>query len=106
MVICKKGTLQSSGLPKGYDAERFIFMAVMDENKSWYLGRNMDKYCTSAQCGGVDKGFLLMIIIYLFSWMAEQYLGVSNSNRPDLCEWSALDSIQNINILRINSSLI
>eukprot|EP00794_Sanderia_malayensis_P014202 gene14202-15684_t len=55
LVVCKKGSLGKNGLPQGYDAERFILMAVMDENKSWYLQENMNKYCTSPNCGNVDK---------------------------------------------------
>ena len=56
LVICKKGSLQSNGLPKGYDVERFLLMAVFDENQSWYLDDNMNKYCTSPKCDNVDKG--------------------------------------------------
>jgi len=55
LVICKNGTLGSNGLPKGYKAQRFILMAVMDENKSWLLDKNMDKYCNSSKCNGVSK---------------------------------------------------
>ena len=56
LVICKKGSLKSNGNPIGYDAERYILMAVMDENKSWYLDANMAKYCLAANCFDVDKG--------------------------------------------------
>ena len=55
-MICKNGTLGSNGLPKGYDAQRFILMAVMDENKSWLLDKSMDKYCNILKCNGVSKG--------------------------------------------------
>ncbi|XP_065054471.1 hephaestin-like protein [Rhopilema esculentum] len=55
LVICKKGSIEPDGMPKGYDAEKFLLMAVMDENKSWYLDDNMKKYCTSDSCGGVSK---------------------------------------------------
>ena len=56
LVICKKGYLQTNGVPKGYDKERFIYFAVMDENKSWYLDKNMDAYCTTKKCNGISKG--------------------------------------------------
>ena len=56
LVICKKGSIEQDGVPKGYDAEKFLLMAVIDENKSWYLDDNMKKYCTSDSCGGVSKG--------------------------------------------------
>ena len=56
-MICKDGMLEK-GLPKGYAAEKFILMAVMDENMSWYLDQNMAKYCTTRNCGGVSKGKL------------------------------------------------
>eukprot|EP00112_Aurelia_sp_Birch-Aquarium-sp1_P012138 Seg2551.1 transcript_id=Seg2551.1/GoldUCD/mRNA.D3Y31 product="Hephaestin-like protein" protein_id=Seg2551.1/GoldUCD/D3Y31 len=55
LVICKTGSLKPNGVPKGYDAERYLLMAVMDENKSWYLDRNMQKYCTLSNCFGVSK---------------------------------------------------
>ena len=55
-MICKKGTLQANGIPKGYDAERFVLMGVFDENKSWYLDKSMDKYCYVPTCFNIDKG--------------------------------------------------
>ncbi len=55
LIVCKKGSLEASGLPKGYDEQRFLLMGIMDENKSWYLDRNM-KYCTASSCGGISKG--------------------------------------------------
>ncbi len=56
LVVCKKGSLQTNGLPKGYDAQRFLLMGVMDENKSWYLDENMKKYCTAVNCSNVGNG--------------------------------------------------
>ena len=63
LVICKKGTLGSNGLPKGYDAEKFILMAVMDENKSWQLDKNMNKYCKVQRCNNISKGLLMPLIL-------------------------------------------
>ena len=56
LVTCKKGSLQQNGIPKGYDAERFVLMGVMDENKSWYLDESMRKYCYASRCNSIDKG--------------------------------------------------
>ena len=56
LVTCKAGSLQANGIPKGFDAEKYLFPAVMDENESWYLEKNMDMYCTSQKCGGISKG--------------------------------------------------
>eukprot|EP00794_Sanderia_malayensis_P014203 gene14203-15685_t len=55
LVICKNGSLQSNGLPQGYDEQRFLFLGVTDENKSWYLDKNMNTYCTSSNCAGISK---------------------------------------------------
>ncbi|XP_065054474.1 hephaestin-like protein isoform X2 [Rhopilema esculentum] len=55
LVTCNAGSLQTNGIPKGFDAEKYLFPAVMDENESWYLEKNMERYCTSPKCGGISK---------------------------------------------------
>eukprot|EP00794_Sanderia_malayensis_P014201 gene14201-15683_t len=60
MVTCRKGSLKTNGIPQGYDDEKFILPAVIDENESWYLKQNMRTYCTVADCSGIstdDEGF-------------------------------------------------
>ena len=64
LVICKKGSLQSSGIPKGYDSERYVLMGVIDENKSWYLDQSMNRFCYVPGCFNIDKGNCLTVFIY------------------------------------------
>ena len=56
LITCKRGSLQDNGIPRGYAAEKFLLVAVMDENKSRYLDRNMERFCTSPKCANVAKG--------------------------------------------------
>ena len=58
LITCKNGSLQDNGIPKGYAAEKYLFVAIVDENESRYFDQNMDKYCTSPKCGNVSKGIV------------------------------------------------
>ena len=71
LITCKRGSLKADGIPHGYDAEKYLFTAVMDENESWLLEKNMDTYCTSPKCGGISKGVFTLnsgtqILIYFW----------------------------------------
>ncbi|KAF7665268.1 hypothetical protein LDENG_00142140 [Lucifuga dentata] len=44
LLVCKKGTLSENGTQPGVDKEFFLLFSVMDENMSWYLDQNIDKY--------------------------------------------------------------
>ncbi|KAJ8033736.1 Hephaestin-like protein [Holothuria leucospilota] len=43
LVICREGVLQN-GRRTDVDNELFIFFAVFDENKSWYLNENIQRF--------------------------------------------------------------
>ncbi|KAL9973398.1 hypothetical protein ACROYT_G019854 [Oculina patagonica] len=45
LVICKKGTLTKSNARQDVDREFALMFTVLDENESWYLDENIDKYC-------------------------------------------------------------
>lgn len=45
LIICKKGTLQG-GKDKDIDQEFVLMFSVMDENFSWYLAENIQRYCS------------------------------------------------------------
>ncbi|KAL9973401.1 hypothetical protein ACROYT_G019857 [Oculina patagonica] len=45
LVICKKGTLTQSNARQDVDREFALMFTVLDENESWYLDENIDKYC-------------------------------------------------------------
>ena len=69
-MTCRAGSLQANGLPKGYDAEKYLFTAVMDENESWNLDKNMQKYCTASKCAGISKGnesYAIMLVRMVLS---------------------------------------
>ncbi|XP_068456801.1 ferroxidase HEPHL1 isoform X2 [Clinocottus analis] len=44
LLVCKKGTLEQNGTQKGLDKEFFLLFSVMDENMSWYLYENIEKF--------------------------------------------------------------
>uniref|UniRef100_A0A8C4VYJ8 ferroxidase n=1 Tax=Gopherus evgoodei TaxID=1825980 RepID=A0A8C4VYJ8_9SAUR len=44
LVICRKGILNEKGLRRDIDREFALLFMVFDENKSWYLNENIEKY--------------------------------------------------------------
>ncbi|KAF1378555.1 hypothetical protein PFLUV_G00191770 [Perca fluviatilis] len=47
LLVCKKGTLGENGTQKGLDKEFFLLFSVMDENMSWYLEENIEKFSSN-----------------------------------------------------------
>ncbi|XP_006887516.1 PREDICTED: coagulation factor V [Elephantulus edwardii] len=45
LLICKSRSLDKRGIQKVADREQMIVYAVFDENKSWYIEDNINKYC-------------------------------------------------------------
>ncbi|XP_067410122.1 ceruloplasmin [Emydura macquarii macquarii] len=52
LITCRKGTLDGER-EKHIDAEFILMFSVMDENLSWYLDDNIEKYCSEP--ANVDK---------------------------------------------------
>uniref|UniRef100_A0A8C5CM82 ferroxidase n=1 Tax=Gadus morhua TaxID=8049 RepID=A0A8C5CM82_GADMO len=46
LLVCKQGSLGSSGVQKDVDKEFFLLYSVMDENESWYIDKNTETYAT------------------------------------------------------------
>nr|XP_056714332.1 ferroxidase HEPHL1 [Euleptes europaea] len=44
LIICRKGVLNAEGLRRDVDREFVLLFMVFDENKSWYLKENIEKY--------------------------------------------------------------
>uniref|UniRef100_A0ACB8FFS9 Uncharacterized protein n=1 Tax=Sphaerodactylus townsendi TaxID=933632 RepID=A0ACB8FFS9_9SAUR len=44
LIICRKGVLNAEGLRKDIDREFVLLFTVFDENESWYLKGNVEKY--------------------------------------------------------------
>ncbi|KAI4813818.1 hypothetical protein KUCAC02_003042, partial [Chaenocephalus aceratus] len=44
LCSCKKGTLGENGTQKGVDKEFFLLFSVMDEQLSWYIDENIEKF--------------------------------------------------------------
>ncbi|XP_029304278.1 hephaestin-like protein 1 [Cottoperca gobio] len=49
LLVCKKGALRENGTQKGLDKEFFLLFSVMDENMSWYLEENIEKFSNTAR---------------------------------------------------------
>ncbi|XP_043857785.1 coagulation factor V isoform X3 [Dromiciops gliroides] len=45
LLICKSRTLDNRGVQRTADSEQQAVFAVFDENKSWYIEDNINKYC-------------------------------------------------------------
>lgn len=61
ILTCKKGTLDESGTRTDVDKEFVLLFAVMDENKSWLLDQNIQRFCTDpdgAMTKKTDGGFV------------------------------------------------
>ncbi|XP_039889072.1 ferroxidase HEPHL1 [Simochromis diagramma] len=44
LLVCKRGALGDDGRQKDVDKEFFLLFSVMDENMSWYLDENIEKF--------------------------------------------------------------
>ncbi|KAM4546532.1 ferroxidase HEPHL1 [Fundulus diaphanus] len=44
LLVCKRGALGENGIQKGVDKEFFLLFSVMDENLSWYLNENIERF--------------------------------------------------------------
>ncbi|XP_039770951.1 ferroxidase HEPHL1 [Ornithorhynchus anatinus] len=53
LVICKPNSLNEDGTQKGIDKEFYLLFTVFDENLSWYLDQNIQKF--TLRPFGVDK---------------------------------------------------
>ncbi|XP_068726902.1 hephaestin-like protein [Montipora capricornis] len=47
LVVCKEGTLKGNNSRRDVDREFFLLFATFDENRSWYLNENINKYCSN-----------------------------------------------------------
>lgn len=46
LLTCKKGTLNSSNKRSDVDEDFIVMFSVVDENLSWYLEENIEKFCS------------------------------------------------------------
>jgi len=46
LVVCRKGTLKEDNSRRGVDREFFLLFSTFDENRSWYIDDNINKYCS------------------------------------------------------------
>nr|XP_008106315.1 PREDICTED: hephaestin-like protein 1 [Anolis carolinensis] len=44
LIICKKGSLEPDGSQKGIDKEFYLLFAIIDENLSFYLDKNIEAF--------------------------------------------------------------
>uniref|UniRef100_W5N8Q8 Coagulation factor VIII n=1 Tax=Lepisosteus oculatus TaxID=7918 RepID=W5N8Q8_LEPOC len=47
LIICSKKTLDMRGNVISTDRERHLMFSIFDENKSWYINENIQKFCKS-----------------------------------------------------------
>ncbi|XP_066512429.1 ferroxidase HEPHL1-like isoform X1 [Hoplias malabaricus] len=58
LLTCKKGALDSSGLKQSeVDQEFFLMFSVVDENFSWYLDENIQRFCPDCDQESEDENF-------------------------------------------------
>lgn len=49
LLTCKKGTLNSSNKRSDVDEDFIVMFSVVDENLSWYLEENIEKFCSNPE---------------------------------------------------------
>ena len=57
IIISRKGTLQTNGKLKGVDREFIVLFTVFDENKSYYLDKNIAAFAPEAKALKKDESF-------------------------------------------------
>ena len=57
IIISRKGELQKNGKLRGVDREFVVLFSVIDENKSFYLDKNIDGFAPQARDKKEDEGF-------------------------------------------------
>uniref|UniRef100_A0A4W3GVH4 ferroxidase n=1 Tax=Callorhinchus milii TaxID=7868 RepID=A0A4W3GVH4_CALMI len=45
MLICRKEMLNMNARPIKIDRSKYLLLSLFDENKSWYINENIQKYC-------------------------------------------------------------
>ena len=58
IIISRKGQLQANGKLKGIDKEFIILFTVFDENKSYYLDKNIAAFAPEARVNMDDEAFM------------------------------------------------
>ncbi|XP_046333046.2 hephaestin-like protein [Haliotis rufescens] len=58
LLVCKRGSLDDEGKQKGVDKDRALFFGVFDENKSWYLDKNIEKFTIASKIDKKDPKFV------------------------------------------------
>ncbi|XP_074863955.1 coagulation factor VIII isoform X2 [Carettochelys insculpta] len=48
LLICSKESMDQRGKQMMSDETRFVLFSVFDENRSWYLAENIQRFCTEA----------------------------------------------------------
>ncbi|MGH0171087.1 UNVERIFIED_CONTAM: hypothetical protein FKN15_060571 [Acipenser sinensis] len=65
LVICTVNTLNSLGKVVQSDKERYLLFSIFDENKSWYINENLEKYCgTPSSVDPADPAFYNSNVMY------------------------------------------
>ncbi|XP_012658052.1 coagulation factor V [Otolemur garnettii] len=49
LLICKSRSLDKRGIQRAADMEQQVVFAVFDENKSWYIEDNINKFCENPE---------------------------------------------------------
>ena len=58
IIISRKGNLLANGRLKGIDRELIVLFTIFDENKSYYLSKNIDAFAPAAKSQQDDEAFI------------------------------------------------
>ncbi|KAK1163276.1 hypothetical protein AOXY_G16708 [Acipenser oxyrinchus oxyrinchus] len=77
LVICTVNTLNSLGKVVQSDKDRYLLFSIFDENKSWYINENLEKYCgTPSSVDPADPGFYNSNVMYSVNGYMYDYLNL------------------------------
>ncbi len=57
MIVDRRGSLTADGKPEGIDRELIVAFAEFDENESWYLQENIDRYTGTPDSTAISRAF-------------------------------------------------
>ncbi|XP_064412941.1 coagulation factor V [Latimeria chalumnae] len=102
LLICKIHSLDKRGFQVQADVEQQVVLSVFDENKSWYIEENIEKFCTSpSSVDKEDPEFYNSNVMHTINGFVYDSIPVQGFCREQLVYWhvsnvGSMDEIQSL----------
>ncbi|XP_069568180.1 coagulation factor V [Brachyistius frenatus] len=87
ILICKSHSLNVKNVQKKADKEQHAVFSVFDENKSWYLDRNIRQYCDRSKVNKKDLDFYKSNVMHTINGYAFESGPVLGFCNRELATW-------------------